>query len=164
MTPHTTSQPTMPASETREQQLRAIAFLASAIRPDWRTTGIMAALRRRPDADIADLAIAAIWAAANRTEQHTPAVIALDGEHWHITGGNPQPPAPQRLTDQETCGYCYRDQTGHNQANTLVEQHHQHPWVNITDMRRTHTTATRPWRDYQQPNSTKPATPPSGTK
>lgn len=147
--------------EQHEQNLRAIAHLVHQVRPDWELRGIMAALRGCPPDRLADTVIAAISCARDRHDQHTPAVIPHDGPHWHITGGNPQPPAPQRLTDQETCGYCYRDRTGHDQANTLVEQHHQHPWVSITDMRRTHTTAIRPWRDYQQPNSTKP---PSGTK
>ena len=81
-----------------ERCLRAIAHLVNHVRPDWHQQGIMAALRECPTGSIPDLTIAAMSAARDRTDQRTPAVIALDGPHWHARSARedavrtPQPP------------------------------------------------------------------------
>jgi len=87
----------------RTQQLDAIAWLVSTIRPDWGRPGVRAQLDRLPDADPGDLAVVAITAAITRRDQRTPAVIAMGGDHWaHLPSGTRpgipmrrwQPPAP----------------------------------------------------------------------
>ena len=68
----------------------ALASLLGRLRPDWQMPGIMAALAderlrgRNPFA----VARAAILAAGN-PKVRTPAVIAMDGEHWN------EPDAPK---------------------------------------------------------------------
>lgn len=107
MTRHDTSPATMHASD---QDLRAVAFLVNRLRPDWDTPGIIAALTGAPRHDLAALALAAVHAAANRPDQRTPAVIALDGPHWRI-----QPdPDPQPEPDHgPVCHICRRPARDH---------------------------------------------------
>lgn len=73
---------------TTATERRAIAYLANAVRPDWDQAGIESVLARLPpETSLADMAVAAIVAAATRHDQQTPAVIAMSGPHWP----NPQP-------------------------------------------------------------------------
>lgn len=67
-----------------------IAQDAHAARPEWDTAGIMAALLKVRDRDPQHVRAAALHAARNPANR-TPAVIALDGEHWTLTV-----PAPRR--------------------------------------------------------------------
>lgn len=60
----------------------ALAAVVHAIRDEWDAHGVQVTLRRCADKPFAELAAAAIYAAVKRTEQRTPACIALDGEHW----------------------------------------------------------------------------------
>ena len=113
MTHPTTSPATMNdprRNADQEQPLRAIAYLVNQIRPDWDTPGVMAALRRCADRDLAALVHAATWAANNPATHHTPAVIALDGPHWRI-----QPdPDPQPEPDHgPVCHICRRPARDH---------------------------------------------------
>ena len=63
-------------------QLAAVAYLVHAVNPKWDRPGIESVLRRLPDVGLAQLAHAAISCAATRTDQVTPAVIAMSGPHW----------------------------------------------------------------------------------
>ena len=77
----------------REQAERALAFVVHAIRPDWDEPGILAAIRKAPAKPLATVAAAAIACASLRTDQRTPACIALDGDHWQAKGvAAPVPP------------------------------------------------------------------------
>jgi hypothetical protein len=68
-----------------DDQARALAQLVAALRPGWDVAGIRAALSNaRHRAPAHDLAIAAIR--CTQTDARTPAVIAMDGPHWHAPG------------------------------------------------------------------------------
>ena len=67
---------------TRAHALDALSYIVHEIRTDWDEAGVLAVLHRNPDADLADLAHAAIHAAATRRDQRSPAVIGLAGSHW----------------------------------------------------------------------------------
>lgn len=62
----------------------AIALDAHATRPEWGVAGIMTALLSVRDRDPQHVRDAALNAARNPANR-TPAVIALDGEHWTLT-------------------------------------------------------------------------------
>lgn len=78
--------------------LQAIAYLVEAITAGrWHRAGIMAALRDCTDQPLWLTAHAAIVAAHTRTDQTTPAVIAMVGPHWDDPttkpdNGKPKPP------------------------------------------------------------------------
>ena len=91
--------------DEHERDLRAIAHLVARIRPEWHQPGVMAALRDCPDGKLADTAVAALICARDRTDQATPAVIALDGAHWRTTPGSAPPPPPDRGPDCHHCGH-----------------------------------------------------------
>ncbi len=79
----------------------ALAALLATLRPDWDAKGVLAALGRAQDRGTAyDLAHAALRAAADLGNR-TPAVIPLDGPHWHTqsapTAQSPPTPTPPRL-------------------------------------------------------------------
>ena len=59
-----------------------LASLVHAIRHDWDEPGVASALRKVADRPLATVARAAVACAIERTDQRTPAVIALDGHHW----------------------------------------------------------------------------------
>lgn len=86
----------MNAPSLRSQQLDAIAWLVSTIRPDWGRVGVRAQLDRLPDTDPADLAVVAITAAVTRADQQTPAVIAMGGDHWAGLPSGKRPGVPLR--------------------------------------------------------------------
>lgn len=66
-----------------------LASLVHTIRPDWDEAGTTATLRKVCDRPLADVALAAIVCALTRTDQRSPAVIALDGKHWHALDAQP---------------------------------------------------------------------------
>ena len=72
------------AEPTRSKQIEALIFLINSIRPDWNPGGVRKFLTGS-SAPIADLAIAGLLAARDRPDQRTPAVITLDGPHWHVS-------------------------------------------------------------------------------
>ena len=133
--------------DQHERDLRAIAHLVARIRPEWHQPGVMAVLRDCPDDKLADTAIAAIICARDRTDQRTPAVIALDGTHWAAASVQPETP---RLDPRQRCGICYRDQAGHDQAEALVPIEYRHDWITETDHRRQRTAAPRPRQEPTQ--------------
>lgn len=80
---------------TTIEQRQAIAFLVNGIRPDWDRPGIERALARaNPEADAYALALAALHAAKHRTDQATPAVIAMSGSHWNTDADPGRAAAP----------------------------------------------------------------------
>ena len=58
-----------------------LASLVHAIRTDWDEAGIRATLAKLADRPLIDVTHAAINA-CRRTDQTTPAIIAMDGKHW----------------------------------------------------------------------------------
>lgn len=81
-----------------------IAVVLEQIRPDWQMPGIMAALADPKLRDLpADLvACAAIRAAANPAVR-TPAVIPMDGAHWHGTGEPARKDRPLPVSSADWC-------------------------------------------------------------
>ena len=131
--------------DEHEHDLRAIAHLVARIRPEWHQPGVMAVLRDCPDDKLADTAIAALTCARDRTDQATPAVIALDGAHWRTgTRVSDEPDAKPALTPSTRCGTCYRSRDGHDAAEALVDPEHRHPWITEVEQRDQHRAAQRP--------------------
>lgn len=80
-----------------EPQAQALAKLLHELRPDWATKSLLQMLWQHRDGHpFPELAAAAVTA-ANTPTNRTPAIIFLDGPHWH-----PARPAPQQfLTSTE---------------------------------------------------------------
>lgn len=69
--------------EITKPQAKALANLLHELRPDWDPQGLLTAIHTaRTKSGNFDLAIAAIRAAATPSVR-TPAVIGMDGPHWH---------------------------------------------------------------------------------
>jgi len=78
-------------------------------------TGIMTALAGRSTVDPGRLALAALAAAANPSNR-TPAVIDLEGPHWHVGATNTESPAdrhPSNADVRTLCVECYKPQRVH---------------------------------------------------
>ena len=58
-----------------------IAHLVSRIRPDLDAHGAAASLAKNPCQELDVLTLQAIIAAVTRPDQHTPAILGLDGDH-----------------------------------------------------------------------------------
>lgn len=89
-----------------EQQARALAFLACAIRPHgaprWDEGGVFANVMKVADRSLATVALAVVQAAEDRNAA-TPGVIAAAGPHWR-----PPEAAPPRETRTWTAaGFCH---------------------------------------------------------
>ena len=82
-----------------------LASLVHAIRHDWDEAGIRAALQKVIDRPLVDVTAAAL-AACRRSDQRTPAIIALDGAHWTAPG------APPRTTGGVIVTYCEHGEPG----------------------------------------------------
>lgn len=140
-----------------EQPLRAIAYLVEIVRPDWDTPGTMAALRKRPDAPIADLAMAAIWAAAHPKTHRTPGVIPLDGPHWRIEPQDDPTSTPAPVDYGPRCWVCGLDRDLHTRQVALCADHE---WIDPRTaparcarcgvLRDHHTGADHPWTSCAQ--------------
>ena len=111
-----------------EPQARALAALIAALRLDWQTQGVLAALAKAQHLGTAfELAHAAIHAASEPSNR-TPAVIAMAGAHWARakatstqTGGDNMP-GLARCTEHPTerahnCRSCTGDRIGKNPDN-----------------------------------------------
>ncbi len=59
-----------------------LATLVSTIRHDWDEAGVRAALAKVVDRPLGVVSAAAINAALTRTDQRSPAIIAMSGTHW----------------------------------------------------------------------------------
>lgn len=88
----------MPVSQRDAQ---ALAYLANRLRPDWDRPGVEKILARVADRDLGKVAVAALVVAVQRTDQRTPACIAMEGHHWHVLVSGPL--APPRLMPADTC-------------------------------------------------------------
>ena len=75
------TQPIGPTT-TSSDWTRRLASLVATIRPDWDEHGVASVLRKVADRPLAQVARAAVACAIERTDQRTPACIALDGHHW----------------------------------------------------------------------------------
>ena len=104
-----------------EQDRRALAHLVGQLRPDWDRAGIAAALAKHPDQSLDVLAVQALIAATTRTDQRTPAVLGLDGDHANrarvavsLPQVTPQPPRSP-LPVCVVCGlpWCYHEGQAH---------------------------------------------------
>ena len=100
---------------TSMQWVKQLAVLIHEIRPEWAEPGIASALTKVADRPLADVAIAAIQAATTRTEQRTPAIIAMGGSHWGTHGGNTGNSGNSYRTP--TCANCGYYEHQHQQLN-----------------------------------------------
>ena len=100
---------------TSMQWVKQLAVLIHEIRPEWAEPGIASALTKVADRPLADVAIAAIQAAATRTDQRTPAIIAMGGSHWGTHGGNTGDSGNSYRTP--TCANCGYYEHQHQQLN-----------------------------------------------
>lgn len=87
-------------------QAEKIAAAVQSLRPDWDTTGVLAALAKaRTEGEPWQVAIAAIAAAADR-DNLTPGVIPLPGLHWKPARLNATPtPGPGRRERCQVYGH-----------------------------------------------------------
>lgn len=97
--------PVMPVTD---QQARALAFIASAVRPHrastWDEAGIVANIAKVRDRDLAAVALAVIRAASDR-EAKSPGVIPTNGPHWSERLVEPKW-EPNILSRDERCSVC----------------------------------------------------------
>ena len=100
---------------TSMQWVKQLAVLIHEIRPEWAEPGIASALTKVADRPLADVAIAAIQAATTRTDQRTPAIIAMGGSHWGTHGGNTGNSGNSYRTP--TCANCGYYEHQHQQLN-----------------------------------------------
>lgn len=119
-----------------DDQARALAQFVATLRPRelrWDVPGVRAALSQaRHRGSIDELAVAAIRAAMV-LENRTPAVIALDGPHWHTQGTSTAVVSARAERCPEpghgsyfawNCGACHADRVAaeSDQADALVRQ------------------------------------------
>lgn len=93
-------------SRIDQRKADAIVEAVAAGRSDWDPAGIRAALSKaapRCPGDYWRLLIVAAQAAMVPTNR-TPAIVALDGDHWKLAGAEPQPPSSRPLR----CATCHR--------------------------------------------------------
>lgn len=108
--------------DDRARALSALAFIVEQVRPEWNAAGTFAVLSKI-DRPLPAVACAALFCALKRTDQRTPAVIALDGEHWralaNLTGApwaapTNAPPSAGEIAcrihgDRQPCRGCRAD-------------------------------------------------------
>ena len=99
---------------TTTHWIKRLATLIHEIRPDWAEPGIASALAKVSDRPLAEVAVAAIKAATTRTDQHTPAIIAMGGSHWGQDANSSNGGNSYRTPTCANCGY-YEHQ--HQQLN-----------------------------------------------
>lgn len=126
---------------TRSDQIRGLAWLIASIRPDWNERGISSKLTSS-SAPISDLAVAALLAARDRTDQRTPAIITLDGAHWRASGKELDPVETTLPTqDRPRCHTCCRfvTQDQHDQLMDLwyaPEDRHDYQPADVDELTR----------------------------
>lgn len=104
----TTANPPIATAEDRN----ALSWLVNRIRPDWDRKGIESALAKHACQTLDVLAAQALIAAVTRTDQRTPAVLGLDGDHTNRArvslGAQPVTPSaptgPEAGAECATCG------------------------------------------------------------
>lgn len=123
----------------------AIALDAHATRPDWGVAGIMTALLSVRDRDPQHVRDAALHAARNPANR-TPAVIALDGEHWTLTAPRPSAPPIRKcdahdLTYSGSCPSCRADELARGREAPIAQRRPcaaEHPGIPMPDWFRAH--------------------------
>lgn len=119
----------MPADD---QQLRAIAFLATSCRPHgarkWDESGIYAKLAEVRDRSLGSVIIAAIQAAEDRGAE-TPGVIPKPGPHWRTPESAPVTSA-DRVPADGHCATC-----GHTEAACRMRWASDHEFVSVAQSR-----------------------------
>lgn len=89
-------------------QATKLATLVNALRPDWDKAGILDALgKARHLGTATEVSIAAIRCAES-AKNRTPAVIALDGEHWRPPKADPGAMGDRRINVAGRCDKCGR--------------------------------------------------------
>lgn len=84
-----------------DDQAHALTMLIHRMRPRWDIPGIQAALRKASDMASSPWAlVTAALKAAEDEKNHTPAVIAMPGTHWHTRPVGTVTP-PRRLPCDE---------------------------------------------------------------
>ncbi len=83
-----------------------LAVTIHELRPDWDRPGIRSALRKVADRPLGVVIIAATTAAMTRTDQRSPAVIAMTGAHWPTLNGAQPAREPGLVT------YCEHGRPG----------------------------------------------------
>lgn len=124
-----------------KQEAQHIAAEVHGIRPDWAEPGIMAALVKLQARDADACMHAATTAAKNRTDQRTPSIIAMDGDHWNGTRYGRQTTTPPAYSNAPKCHICGRTRPAHDTAESKVPDHMRHEWESDNDLasaKRTH--------------------------
>lgn len=96
-----------------------LASLVHAIRHDWDEVGVASVLRKVADRPLAEVALAAVACALERTDQHTPACIALDGHHWRLLDK-----AVSTATESGIVTYCAHGEPGTRCPECHPRTHH----------------------------------------
>lgn len=113
---------------TRDEA-HALALDVHAARPQWDTRGILTAIARVADRPLAAVRAAAL-AAARDPRCKTPAVIALEGDHWHTPDPTPARPAQCPTHDlAQPCRSCRADALadGTEPPSHAARPHHPEP-------------------------------------
>ena len=99
-----------PSPDANRQDRDALAWLVCRIRPDWKRASVAAVLSRARYQQLDQLAISAIVAAATRSDQDTPELLAQVGDHTLAAlaalDRQPTPTAPQRTERGPDCARC----------------------------------------------------------
>jgi hypothetical protein len=115
-----------------QQQMRAIAFLAAAARPNgakaWDEDGIVANIAKVADRSLGAVVIAVMQAAKDRNAQ-TPGVIASAGPHWR----NPETAPTAAKVAYDANGFC--STCGQTAATCRVRFSDDHPFVSVAEGR-----------------------------
>lgn len=108
-----------------DDQARALAQLVAALRPGWDVAGVRSALSAaRHKGTAHELAIAAIR--CTQSDARTPAVIGMDGPHWH-TPGTVSSARPEKCAQPGhesyyawNCGACRSEQLERTEAEQVA--------------------------------------------
>jgi len=122
-------------SQISRDDAQAIARWVHQIRPSWDLPGILAALSKRGDAQPSRLALAALAAAATASNR-SPAVIAMDGNHWRI-GHDVESEGdrhPSNVDIREACQSCYKPERIHPYIGCGTFVRKTQPAENIYDL------------------------------
>jgi hypothetical protein len=121
------------APVSTEGDRRHLSEIIARIRPDWDRHGIAAALAKHPEQNLDILAAQAVIAAVTRTDQRTPALLGLDGDHTNRARSafSDAVVTPAPLTGRERgadCATCGVPKSMHAGARASL-QHGEHDWT-----------------------------------
>jgi hypothetical protein len=111
-----------------DQQARAIAFLACAVRPHgaskWDEAGVLANVLKVRDRSLSSVVIATMQAAEDRGAQ-SPGVLPTAGPHWRNPESAPRPPL-NTWDPNAVCTTCSRPEA---QCKSVRHADDDHPFV-----------------------------------